>query len=903
MSASSSWPRRGLPSVALLALAALAATPRPSRADAPLAYAVEAELDADGALRGTATIDVRVEGGDGLRLWVYADRLAVAPEAIDEQRARWIYPREIDTSAPEVEVRAGGRQLDIAWEREPVGEPRGRDTRGADLRVPLPDGRHRIEVRFAYRLPERFGRLGRVGDRLTLTGPWYPLVVGADGATRFDAPHRVGLGVPEGWESAAQDVVEGRIARTRRGRFVPIVLAPDQHVRERDLPGGWGLRVVSPTPLYRPPGPDAEGIFRLHDIARVDVVGEVARVAADVVETLRLVEVPVRPLTFDVVLVPSRTELAATAPGRVLVSDRLYEVFPIEQVQAFHDRALRRALFRRALEPLVDALEAPADRDWAEDLRAVLLTDLDEVRRQGRLTTARDLIGWAGFHPAIDQLLYAPQVAFVDVYFGAVAEPDLFRDAPERARAPTARGRRLVESARDVLEEEAFQRFSRELVAARRPARAIAADLDADRGPEAPAIAARIDGWLASPGTAVNYVLEDVRSTETEAGWRHVVRVRRVGDRRVEPVEVRLTSREGETRTETWDGEGEVGELVFETAGAVRDVDVDPRSRLVQSPRAADGHPRRDDSLRLPWRPPILQGFNFAVGATEGAFIGLLDFALRRRWDLENTVALRLDTGPRSTGGLLRYVRGVGRKRDTNNRIGFLSTGLELDRLRSGFAGSDEGVGGWRTALVFVGGYSTLRYFLDPREGSSLVGSVRAGLVFRDDGSRSWTLSPALRGNVTVPVGLRTALVFVGGASVALGQPLASERPGLGGRFLLRGYQNAEVVGRGRVYGVVEARFTPTAFADLNVNVVHLAWIREIQLALFAGGGAVFDADDGRDVAPGAEVGGGLRVHFEYGGVQPGVLALDLAVPLVRTAEARRTLSPVTTILAFEQYF
>ncbi|HJL27595.1 MAG TPA: hypothetical protein RMI62_00795, partial [Polyangiaceae bacterium LLY-WYZ-15_(1-7)] len=61
--------------------------------------------------------------------------------------------------------------------------------------------------------------------------------------------------------------------------------------------------------------------------------------------------------------------------------------------------------------------------------------------------------------------------------------------------------------------------------------------------------------------------------------------------------------------------------------------------------------------------------------------------------------------------------------------------------------------------------------------------------------------------------------------------------------------------------------------------------------------------DDGRDVAPGAEVGGGLRVHFEYGGVQPGVLALDLAVPLVRTAEARRTLSPVTTILAFEQYF
>jgi hypothetical protein len=120
---------------------------------------------------------------------------------------------------------------------------------------------------------------------------------------------------------------------------------------------------------------------------------------------------------------------------------------------------------------------------------------------------------------------------------------------------------------------------------------------------------------------------------------------------------------------------------------------------------------------------------------------------------------------------------------------------------------------------------------------------------------------------------------------------------------LLRGYQNGEVLGRARGYAVAELRFTPTAFSDLAINVLHLAWIREVQLAIFGGGGVVFDATDGRDVAPGAEVGGGLRVHFEYGGVQPAVLAIDLAVPLVRTTSARDTLAPFTTIVAFEQYF
>ncbi|MEM9070726.1 MAG: hypothetical protein AAGE52_19620, partial [Myxococcota bacterium] len=734
-----------------------------------------------------------------------------------------------------------------------------------------------------------------IGQRFTLTGPWYPIVVDENGGTRHAAPQSIELTIPDDYEAVAPagEIVDGVLRAEVEDTFVPVAASPRFHVREAELPRGFRVRIRSHRALYEAPPPEAQGTEAIRDLVRADVVGEIVQVAKDVVETLALSEIPAPARTFEIVLVPSRTEMAANAPGLVVVSDRLYEVFPLRQILVFHHRALRRALFRDAIAARVNEVEQPIDRDWTEDLRAVVLSDLDEVRRQGRVQTAQELIGWAGFHPAVDQLLYAPQVAFVDVFFGTVDEPDPFRDAPGRSRVPTSRGRRILESARDVLSEDELRDWSRALLALDESARAAA--------PES----ARLDTWITAQGTAVNYRLGEIQSEEREGGYRHRVVVHRDGDPREEPVEVRLTDDEGNSVVETWDGAGNRGELVFETEGDLREVQIDPRSRLVQSARVADGHPRRDDTNRLPWRPPLLQGFNLATSATEGTFIGLLDFALRRRYDLENSVSLRLTTGPRSTGGLLRYGRGIGRKRDTNARIGFVSAGLGLDRLRSDFGESE---GGWRTSALVSGGYSTQRYFLDPRHGSILTGSLRGSVVFRDDGTRSYTLAPAVRGNLTLPIGLRAATVLVGGASWIFGDPLSNERPGLGGRFLLRGYQSDEAVGRGRVYAVIEQRFTPTFLSDLNWNLFHLAWVREIQLAVFAGAGAVFFEEDradrqGRDVIVGAEVGGGIRVHFEYGGIQPGVLALDLSAPLIRRSFDRSFRPPVTFILGFEQYF
>jgi hypothetical protein len=137
--------------------------------------------------------------------------------------------------------------------------------------------------------------------------------------------------------------------------------------------------------------------------------------------------------------------------------------------------------------------------------------------------------------------------------------------------------------------------------------------------------------------------------------------------------------------------------------------------------------------------------------------------------------------------------------------------------------------------------------------------------------------------------------------SWVFGDALPGERPGIGGPHLLRAYQTSELVADGVIFSVVEQRFTP--FTDMAFDALHLAWLRELQLAFFVGAAGAFDANDGRSRVFAAEVGAGVRLHFDYFGIQPGLFSLDVGVPLVRDEQARSTLPPVTVVVAFEQYF
>jgi hypothetical protein len=161
-------------------------------------------------------------------------------------------------------------------------------------------------------------------------------------------------------------------------------------------------------------------------------------------------------------------------------------------------------------------------------------------------------------------------------------------------------------------------------------------------------------------------------------------------------------------------------------------------------------------------------------------------------------------------------------------------------------------------------------------------------------------MSFAVHGNVTRSPSWRHTFVVAADAAGVLGTALEGQRQGVGGPGLLRAYEYTELLGRARALAVAEYRLT--ALADLHINVFHAFFLREVQLALFSGVGFVTRSDDGRSLAPAAEVGVGVRLHFEYGGIQPSLLSLDLGVPLIEAPQFGRVV-PVTTVLTFEQYF
>ncbi|MDQ3033012.1 MAG: hypothetical protein M3Y87_11380, partial [Myxococcota bacterium] len=833
---------------------------------------------------GVLTIDerlwARVAAGDReVRLWVYADRLSVAPRVLGERTWRWLYPGDVDRGEVTIErvTIDGGDAIDVEIERA-EGGARGRDVLGADVVVPIEPGEARtieLAISLRVRVPARFGRMGRDGSTLALAAPWYPLVVGADDAWRYVVPHRVAIDAGDGDVWLGGELREGRSEVSRETSYVPALLAPRVHVWRGTI-AGVDVTWSSFEEIYVPPGREAEGEEGLDDLVHIDRVALLREAMGPVIETARWLGIAI-PERLDLLMVPSRTELAATAPGVVLISDRFGQVFPADVVREFQIRALRRALFARLAQPIADRQDAPADRGWAEDLRSVVLLELDDVRRSSEAQTPQELLSAFAFHPAIDQLLYAPQIAFEDVYFSAIDEPDPYRDDPARARVPFARGRRVLESARDVLSEEAFQRFVAMIANGRRSVRSALERVD-------PSALLRLPIWLEYPQLPVNYRLGEIVSERTEDGrWRHRVEVIREGAHRVEPVEVEVEDASGARATGVWDGPGARGEVVIETDAERRGVTVDPRHRLPQSASIAEGHPRADDATEQPWRPPIFTGFAFDVLASEANVTGVIDVVLRRRYDLEHTVSLRLLRTAARTGGRLRYLQSVGPKVHENRRSMTLGAGLGFYYVHPGFGGRSQ-IGGYATEIDLLLAIDTRSYVYDWREGFSVVWQVQATTTVLEDGTVGASARATARASNTWAIGNLHAIVLVGHAGLTINPVLDADLQSMGGRYGLRGFANDELLGTSALYAVAEHRFT--VVTDVAWNVFHALWARELQLAWWLGGGVLLGAADGRDAVGAGEAGLGLRVHYEYAGIQPGVLAIDVGVPISRWAQS-----------------
>ncbi len=879
--------------------------PALAQASVALRYRVRATMDTDrGYIEASTEIELEVAAGqDFIRLWVYPKRLEHAPSNMDEISSRWIYPGEVDLGHFGLKkVLLEGRRVRVSWRAERAGSPLGVDKAGAEMYVPVTPSEQprkvRLYLKFSLQLPARFGRLGHANGQMSLAAPWYPLVLDEKGAFQSDATHELRI------HTAASDAIyagsqifKHRAALSSVGDYVPVLVA--EHMYQRiEQAKECTLRFISAHPMYRPPSPHAPGEEGLKDVVRVDTPGYVRDVLAGVCGTLQSAGFG-RPAQWDVVEIPSRTELVASAPGVVLVSDRLFEIFPIEEALAFHRRALRQELFKHAIQEWSNALEHPLNRGWSAELRASLLNEIHQARHRMKTERPADLIGFAGFHPAVDQLLYAPQVAFEQVYFGA-EELSPFRDDPVHAKVPWAHGARVLQSARLVMSNAQAQRFG-------------SLALDKQHSiPSAlkeviPEQSKHLGIWLTQPLRPVNYRLGKLESRKGPNGrYVHRVTILREGAVRPEPVQVKVTDEAGAEVWGTWNGETQKGTLELYSGAPLKDAELDPQQRLSQSSAIADGHPRADDATTHPWRPPILQAFSLNVLLPDFRVQGFVDFALRKRYNIDEAIGFYLGTDPASTGGAVRYEHSFGPKVHNNRRVATAHAGVGFSRLHSNF--SDEEQGGWRGTVTTGASMSTRSYLIDPRQGGSLGASVSLSGVSKDEGGFGTTLSTGVRGNLTLPIGLKQAIVLVGGVAGTVNPVLDADRQALGGRFLLRAFQPDELLGDARGFVVMEHRWT--AFSDMAWNLLHLAWLREIQLAWFAGTGLLYQSVDGQPWVGAAEVGAGIHFLFDYGGIQPGVLALDVAVPLtrktdglIRNGELVREYSPLSFYISFDQYF
>ena len=871
----------------------------PASAQEARRYEVRADIDAvNGHVQIAARIFVtHARDAHELTFWVYADRVSSAPHAMGEQNARWIYPGEISLGGFHVsDVSVDGHAASHA-----LVEDARRDVDGSKYRVTLPEGHGDdvvVEWNATLTVPARFGRIGRARDVLSLTGPWYPLLV-EDGG--FDARHTHHV-VVESAENAL--FVGGKLATGSADvesatTYVPVVVAREFQTRVVQT-NARRVRLISPFGFYEPPSARVQGEAGLLDGTRIRWQEHAARGLANVDATCAEFPGACSERALDLVVVPSRVELFALAADSVLVSDHAFEVFPLGATLAFQDRALERVIFRELMRDGVARHEDSTHRMLVSDVIAALLIEADLGRREGRARTPNELLAFASFHPTIDQLLYAPQIPFRETYFSGAEDDDIFREDPWQSFSHQLRGIRFLDLLRDSLGPEKFELLSQRLLSHEIGLDAALRALDVE-------VAEAALTWPSRPTQHASYRLGDSHSVCSNGACVHHVHIFRDGADVVDPVTIEVVDRDHRKVRGIWWSRAAEGDIELRSSAPLDTVSLDPSAHLLQSAELAEGHPRVDDTNDVPWRPPLLQALDGTYVASERRFDGYLDFAVRRRYDLERAMAFRLNSDARSYGGGARYVVGVGPKRDLNSRIGALSFGGELNRLRAGYAAS--GVEGWQVAASISGGVDSRVFFVDPRAGYSLQAAARASAVHLDGASWAASVSSSVRASATIPIGLRQALLFVAGGGVTLGKPVPGELQGLGGQFLLRGFETDELIGRGRVFGVAEYRWT--ALSDLDINFLHLAWVREVQLSGFAGGGAIFSSYYGGDTVPAFAVGGGVRVHFQYGGIQPGVLVIDAGVPLVRKTnlvfdhhgDVLRERAPYALYIGFDQYY
>jgi hypothetical protein len=667
----------------------------------------------------------------------------------------------------------------------------------------------------------------------------------------------------------------------RPAPYVALVMARRFH-RTIASVGGVEVEVLSLGPRYRPPRrvldrTGASAPTDVVDATRWDWQGRTTEAAGAALRVLADLDVSARPPGGVVRLVeaPLRFELVSPIPGAALISDRLYRMTPIEQFFRFHDLQVARAVGWIALDPAT-AREPAADRPLALDLLAAAAADaFAESRYGGRGPGLQRLLRIGAFIPDIDQILYSPLIEFRHLFTRPFRDEDPLREEPWQLVSDWPRGAVIHDKLADLLGQDAVQRLLRRYPGSDARLRRL---VDEEAGED---MGWFFEQWLGPP-PAVDYRLAEVSSEplSVRGRWRHRAVIERRGESIREPVEVRFIYADGTHEDLRWDGRGPRGEVSAERGARLRSVEIDPRGRLLEDASIPGENPNLDNISPVRWRTPVLNGLMLYLSAAEGALYALVDFSLRRQYDARRTIRLRIEYDPRGVRGDLFYSHGLGRLVDLDLARWVISSGVYALRTFGQFGESQSDATAFGANLFLTHDTRWFRY--DPMEGWGLHASAFGSGWVGDEGEWGWSVGAAGRvaGHWTPRVG-HTFTGFAG-AGVIFGDPLEQQLQSISDRTMLRAFEADETLGRARIYGAVEYRWT--ALTDLDVNLLNGAWWRSLFLVVFVGFGTV-SRRDSLDGLFGVdriftEVGAGARFLVDLAGVQPYILAFDAAYPI-----------------------
>jgi hypothetical protein len=794
-----------------------------------------------------------------------------------------------------------------------------------------------IEVEFSTTLPDRLGNFGCQALECRLMGGFYPSPLGffddqpaaatSRGRASVDGPALAPLldisatiraplarspasagpprrGGPATDGSAGLDVFldgerrpPGAATVHVDAEAVPyLTLVTGSPWRSDDVAvAGWRATYFHQEP--RPPSSAAEVLPYVRE-DRAGLILQTTELALAFLERRGLAPPPVvpgapaRPLVL--IEAPLRHELVHVHDDVILVSDRLFEIFPVESLRRYHALELIRAVLTAAADGIVAPFETDRDRSLTAELLGTALTEEYSERAFHNLKFAREWLRPLAFIPAVDQLLYAPVVASSSSYFGELGVRSEIRDDVRQLGNDRPEGKLIASKLQDLLGSAAFSRMLEGMIADHLPLRE-AALREVARSQAAAGTAGPADlgwfwrQWLDGPAVPprVNYRISAVRFDAATSSA--TVDVERQGDLVREPVELRVTDRAGGVHDLVWPADARAEHrFVLGLPAGLDAVELDPRHRLVESPvgtlTAADD-PLVDD--RVPRRLRLVyNGFGALLDATavDASFAAAV--TVKPQHDLRNALLVVAQHSPALlVGAEASYERWFGAKANPNRLTTAAGIGLGVARLDPHF-GAPAGAPvepGWRLSASLFSEHDDRAYLIDPWRAVGLQAALGYALTALDSGQR---LSQA-----TGELEVLRLLELAPGQVLALDLDLAatlgdlrrrSQLLPLGGPAGLRGYGLDELLGRGRALARIELR--NRYVSDLDWNILHFTSVRGFGGTVFVEAGAVSSCADlaPRDAGLFWDVGYSLRVFHDAFGVYQQMLSIDLAVPLSR---------------------